>query len=60
MGSAILVQVPLQAQGCAQCRESLGQTPARTQQAYRRAISLMVASGAAVFTGAFILLKRFR
>ena len=47
-------------QGCAQCRETLGQTPIRTQQAYRRAITLMVLAGATVFTASFIALKRFR
>ena len=47
-------------QGCAQCRESLGQTPIRTQQAYRRAITLMVLAGTTVFTASFIALRRYR
>ena len=51
---------PTHAQGCSQCRESVGQTPARTQTAYRRAILLMLAAGATVFTGGLVALRRFR
>jgi hypothetical protein len=55
-----LLPAPAQSQGCAQCRDSLAQTPARTQQAYRRAITLMVVAGAGVFTASVLLLRRFR
>jgi hypothetical protein len=51
---------PAPAQGCAQCRETLGQTPIRTQLAYRRAITVLVVAGATIFTASFIALKKFR
>ena len=51
---------PATAQGCSQCRESVGQTPARTQQAYRRGIVVMVLAGAVVFTSTLVVLRRFR
>ncbi len=52
--------VAAHAQGCSQCRETVGQTPARTQQAYRRGIEVMVVSGAAVFAGGVAAMRRFR
>ena len=48
------------AQGCDQCREAVGQTPIRTQTAYRRAIVLMVLAGSTVFTAALVTLRRYR
>jgi len=56
----LLAPVPARAQGCSQCRESIGQTPIRTQTAYRRAITLMVIASASVFTAGVVLLRRFR
>jgi hypothetical protein len=47
-------------QGCDQCREAVGQTPARTQSAYRKAIVTMVFAGASVFTAAVLTLRRYR
>jgi hypothetical protein len=47
-------------QGCDQCREAIGQTPPRTQRAYRRAITVLVIAGVAVFGGTLFALKRFR
>ena len=52
--------IPAHAQGCSQCRESVGQTPARTQTAYRCGILLMVVAGATVFSAALFTLRRFR
>jgi hypothetical protein len=52
--------VPAHSQGCDQCREAVGQTPIRTQTAYRRAIVLMVFAGATVFTAALVTLRRYR
>ena len=57
---AFFATIPVHAQGCSQCREAVGQTPARTQAAYRRAIALMVVAGSSIFTAALFTLKRFR
>jgi hypothetical protein len=51
---------PAYSQGCSQCREAVGQTPAATQSAYRRAIILMIVAGTTVFTAGLVALKRFR
>jgi len=48
------------AQGCSQCREAVGETPAATQAAYRRAIAVMVAAGTTVFAAALVTFRRFR
>jgi hypothetical protein len=48
------------AQGCSQCREAVGETPAATQAAYRRAILVMVAAGATIFAAALVTFRRFR
>ncbi len=48
------------AQGCSQCREAVGQTPPRTQAAYRAAIVVMVTGGASVFGVGILLLRRYR
>ena len=50
----------VRAQGCSQCREAVGETPAATQAAYRRAIGVMVAAGATVFAAALVTFRRFR
>ncbi|ADW68553.1 hypothetical protein [Granulicella tundricola] len=50
----------LYGQGCSQCREAVGQTPARTQVAYRRGITFMMLAGAGVFAGAVLAMRRFR
>jgi hypothetical protein len=47
-------------QGCSQCAEAVGQTPARTQMAYRRAIAVLVVAGATVFGAGLVVLRRFR
>jgi hypothetical protein len=56
----VLLAIPAHPQGCSQCRESIGQTPIRTQIAYRRAITLMVIASGSVFTAGVVLLRRFR
>jgi hypothetical protein len=48
------------AQGCSQCREAVGETPAATRAAYRRAIIVMVAAGTTIFAAALITFRRFR
>ena len=48
------------AQGCSQCREAIGETPAATQAAYRRAIAVMLVGGGTVFAGALVMFRRFR
>ncbi len=60
LGLACFATIPIDAQGCSQCREAVGQAPARTQAAYRRAIALMVVAGSGIFTAALFTLKRFR
>ena len=57
---AFALASPAHAQGCSQCAEAVGQTPIRTQTAYRRAIIVLVLAGSTVFTGALIALRRFR
>ena len=57
---ALLLPATAHSQGCSQCRETIGQTPAKTQTAYRRAIVLLVVAGGGVFGAALVALKRFR
>jgi len=57
---AVCLAHPAHSQGCSQCREAVGQTPARTQTAYRRGILIMVSAGATVFAAGLITLRRFR
>jgi hypothetical protein len=61
---AVLLAAPAaqtaQAQGCSQCREAVGETPAATQAAYRRAIAVMLAAGTTVFAAALVSFRRFR
>ncbi len=52
--------IPGHPQGCNECRETIGQTPARTQSAYRRAILLMVVASGTIFTAGVVILRRFR
>jgi hypothetical protein len=47
-------------QGCNQCRESVGQTPLRTQAAYRHGIEVMVAAAACVCGATVLVARRFR
>ncbi len=56
----LLIPTPSIAQGCSQCSQAVGQTPARTQAAYRRAILLLVFAGGAVFTAGIVILRRHR
>ncbi len=44
-------------QGCAQCADSMRGAPADVQAAYRDAILLMMAAGAAVFGAAVWMMK---
>jgi hypothetical protein len=58
---AVLLAAPAaHAQGCSQCREAVGETPAATRAAYRRAIIVMVAAGTTVFAAALVTFRRFR
>ena len=56
----LCLATPAHPQGCDQCREAVGQTPIRTQTAYRRAIAVLVLAGASVFTAAVVTLRRYR
>ena len=58
--ASALLSAPAHAQGCIQCADQLRATPARVQNAYRRAILLMVIAGGGIFTGAVLTLRRFR
>lgn len=58
--ASALLATPVHAQGCSQCADQLRATPARVQNAYRRAIILMVLAGGGVFTAAVLTLRRFR
>jgi hypothetical protein len=51
---------PARAQGCSQCTQAVGQTPAQTRSAYRRAITVMVVAGAGIFSAGIIVMRRFR
>ncbi len=57
---ALIITIPAHPQGCSECRESVGQTPARTQTAYRRAILLMITASGTIFISAVLLLRRHR
>jgi hypothetical protein len=54
-----LAMVPAGAQGCSQCREAVGQTPARTQAAYRRGIVVLMVAGLSVFGAGLVAIRRF-
>ncbi len=60
LSSLFNVPMSASAQGCSQCRETVGQTPVRTQTAYRRAILLMVFAGGSIFTAGIFVLRRYR
>jgi hypothetical protein len=47
-------------QGCSQCREAVGQPPARTQQAYRRGIEVIVLAAGGVCAATVLVARRFR
>lgn len=48
------------AQGCSQCRETIGQAPRQTQAAYRHAITAMTVAAGTLFLASIFVLKRFR
>lgn len=48
------------AQGCSQCREAVGQTPAQTQRAYRRGIFVLVAAVGCLCGATVVVIRRFR
>jgi hypothetical protein len=56
----LLTCIPAPAQGCSQCHEAVGQTPTRTQAAYRRGILVLVLAGACIFSSGIIAIRRFR
>ena len=61
LGAVLLMgQAASHAQGCSQCRETVGQTPARTQQAYRRGILLLIAASSCVFLTTLVAIRRLR
>ncbi len=53
---------PLQAhaQGCAQCSETVGQTPTRTQSAYRKGILVLILSATGLAAATTAIARRFR
>ncbi len=57
---AVLLSPALHAQGCTQCLDNTAATPPKTQSAYRHAIILMTLTGASLFIGTLVLLKRHR
>ena len=52
--------LPASAQGCSQCAQAVGQAPAQTRSAYRRAIVVLVVSGVGVFGAGLVVMRRFR
>ena len=48
------------AQGCSQCREAVGQSPAAVQRGYRRGILCMVIAAGTLGTASALTLRRFR
>jgi hypothetical protein len=56
--SPLLLNPPLYAQGCAQCRDNTAATPPSTQAAYRHAIIIMVCVAGGIFLTTLIILKR--
>jgi hypothetical protein len=47
-------------QGCSQCRDQVGQTPERTQQAYRRGIGVLIAAVGLVCGATVLVARTFR
>jgi hypothetical protein len=47
-------------QGCSQCKESVGQTPAATQRAYRRGIGVMMAAAMIACGATVVMVRRYR
>ena len=56
----LLGTVTALSQGCSQCRESVGQTPPRTQKAYREAISVLAVAATFVCGATVLMIRRFR
>jgi hypothetical protein len=50
----------VEAQGCSQCRETVGQTPPAVQAAYRRGIAALMVAGVLVCGSCFLVVRRFR
>ena len=57
---SLAMALPVFAQGCSQCSQAVGQTPARTQAGYRKGIIVLVIAASGVFASAVVVLKRFR
>ncbi len=56
----VLGTAPASGQGCSQCRESVGQTPLRTQRAYREGISVLVVAATFICGATVLMIRRFR
>jgi hypothetical protein len=51
---------PIQAQGCAQCRDNAASTSPATQRAYRHAIFLLTLTASGIFVTTVAMLRRPR
>ena len=56
--AALLFPVPMQAQGCAQCRDNTAATSPATQRAYRPAIILIAGTASVFFLVTVALLRK--
>ncbi len=56
----VLVPAHAVAQGCAQCSETVGQTPARTQSAYRKGIVVLIVAATTLAAATTVIARRFR
>jgi hypothetical protein len=57
---AVALGADARGQGCSQCREAVGQTPAATQRAYRRGIGVLLAAVACVCGATVVVIRQFR
>ena len=56
----LLSPVSVHAQGCSQCRETVGQAPPRTQTAYRRGIAVLGLAATGLFATTLLVGRRFK
>jgi predicted RecA/RadA family phage recombinase len=57
---SIAISAAAHGQGCSQCRDQVGQTPQRTQQAYRRGIVVLIAAVGVICGATVLVARRYR
>ena len=58
--AVLLIAGSARGQGCSQCREAVGQTPARTQHAYRAGIIVLATAATCVCGATALVIRRYR